>query len=240
MIRLIHAQVIGLRTLRSTYAVLAGIVAAVLVMVLADLGTNAGSAYIDPPALREPVLIAVGVIITIIVCVFAATAVAGDYRYKTIDHRLLAAPRRSRLLLAALATYTMFALVVAALAMGLALAIALPLVASHDLSLGLTPAAVVAPVVAVALFAVIGVAVGTGCRSQTAAILVIVGWFPAEKLLGLALGDSAAYLPYGLVNQVLGLEGSTVGRGTAFACLGCYAVAAGLLAAIVLTRRDVN
>jgi ABC-2 type transport system permease protein len=240
MIRLIHSQLIGLRTLRSTYGVLAGILGVVLVMVLADLGTNLGTAYVDPPEVREPVLIAVGVIITIIVCVFAATGVAGDYRHRTITQRLLGAPRRSRLLLASLATYTAFAFVVAVAAMALALAIAQPLASSKDLSLGLTTAVVAGPVIAVPLFAVIGVGIGTICRSQTAALLVIVGWFPAEKLLGLVLGDAAAYLPYGLVSQLLGLEGATLSRGTAVLWLGGYAAATALLAAAVVTRRDVN
>lgn len=239
MTRLIHSQLIGLRTLRSTYAVLAGIVGAVLVMVLADLGTNLGKAYVDPPEVREPVLIAVGVIVTIIVCVFAATGVAGDYRHRTITQRLLGAPRRSGLLLANLVTYTAFALVTGVAAMALAVAIAQPLVSSKHLSLGLTTAIVAGPVIAVPLFAVIGVGLGTICRSQTAAILVIVGWFPAERLLGLALGDGAAYLPYGLVNQLLGLEGATLGRGTAVLCLIGYATATAAVAA-VLTRRDIN
>ena len=240
MISLIHSQLIGLRTLRSTYGVLAGIVGVVLIMVLADLGTNLGTAYVDPPAIREPVLIAVGVIITIIVCVFAATGVAAEYRYRTITQRLLGVPRRSRLLLASLVTYTTFALVTAVAAMALALAIAVPLASSKNLSLGLTAAIVAGPVIAVPLFAVIGVGLGTICRSPIAAVLVIIGWFPAEKLLALALGDKAAYLPYGLVNELLGLQGATLGRATAVLCLVAYAAATTLVAAAVLTRRDIN
>lgn len=240
MITLIHSQVLGLRTLRSTYGVLLGAVAAVLVMVLADLGTNLGVTYVEPVQVREPVMITVGVIVTIIVCLYAASGVAGDYRYGTITQRLLAAPRRSRLLMASLATYTAFALVVGAAAMGLALAIAQPLVAAKDLTLGLTPAIVVSAIVAVPLFAIVGVSIGTICRSQAAAVLVIVGWFPAERLLGLALGDWVAYLPYGLINQLLGLEGATLGRGTAVLCLSGYAAVSALLAAAVLSRRDVS
>jgi ABC-2 type transport system permease protein len=240
MTRLIRSQLMGLRTLRSTYGLLAAIVGVVLIMVLADLGTNLGTAYVDPPDVREPVLIAVGVIVTIVVCVFAATGVAGDYRHRTITQRLLGAPRRSRLLLAGLVTYTTFALVAAVAAMALALAIALPLASSKGLSLGLTAAIVAGPVIAVPLFAVIGVCIGTICRSQTAAVLVIVGWFPAEKLLALVLGDRASYLPYGLVSQLLGLEGATLGRGTAVLCLIGYATATAAVAAAVLTRRDIN
>jgi hypothetical protein len=240
MITLIHSQVIGLRTLRSTYGVLLGAVAAVLVMVLADLGTNLGVAYVEPVQVREPVMITVGVIVTIIVCLYAATGVAGDYRYGTITQRLLATPRRSRLLMASLATYTTFALVVGAAAMGLALAIAQPLVAAKDLTLGLTPVIVVSAIAAVPLFAIVGVSIGTICRSQAAAVLVIVGWFPAERLLGLALGDWVAYLPYGLINQLLGLDGATLGRGTAVLCLGGYAAVSALVAAAVLARRDVS
>jgi ABC-2 type transport system permease protein len=240
MTRLIRAQLVGLRTLRSTYGVLAGIVGVVLVMVLADLGTNLGTAYVDPPDVREPVLIAVGVIVTVIVCVFAATGVSGDYRHRTITQRLLGAPRRSRLLFAGLVTYTAFALVTAVAAMALALAIAQPLASSKDLSLGLTAAVVAGPIIAVPLFAVIGVGIGTICRNPIAAVLVIVGWFPAEKLLGMVLGDGAAYLPYGLVSELLGLEGSTLGRGTAGLCLGGYAAVTALVAAAVLTRRDIN
>ncbi|TCN40388.1 hypothetical protein EV644_106316 [Kribbella orskensis] len=240
MITLIHSQVLGLRTLRSTYGVLLGAVAAVLVMVLADLGTNLGVTYVEPVEVREPVMITVGVIVTIIVCLYAASGVAGDYRYGTITQRLLAAPRRSRLLMASLATYAAFALVVGAAAMGLALAIAQPLVAAKDLTLGLTPVIVVSAIATVPLFAIVGVSIGTICRSQAAAVLVIVGWFPAERLLGLALGDWVAYLPYGLINQLLGLDGATLGRGTAVLCLSGYAAVSALLAAAVLARRDVS
>ncbi len=240
MIRLVRSQLIGLRTLRSSYGIVLGIAGVVLVAVVGGLRRNLGAAYVDPLGGREPVIIAVGLITAVVVCVFAATGVAGDYRYGTIAERLLANPRRGRQLSASLLTYAAFALAVAVGAMGLALALAEPIVSARNLSLGLSVPVVAAPVVAVPLLAVVGVGVGTICRSQPAAVLLIIGWFPAEKLLGPVLGDRAAYLPYGLVEQFLGLAGATVSRGTALACLGGYAAAVSLLAAALLTHRDVT
>jgi hypothetical protein len=61
-------------------------------------------------------------------------------------------------------------------------------------------------IAASALFGVLGVAVGFTCRSQPAAVIVVMGSFLAEKLIAGVIGPVQDYLPYALLNSLLKLE----------------------------------
>ena len=58
-----------------------------------------------------------------------------------------------------------------------------------------------------ALFGVLGVAFAFITRSQTAALLIVIGLFPAERLAAL-MEDNAAYMPYGLLQSLIDQGGA--------------------------------
>jgi hypothetical protein len=141
---------------------------------------------------------------------------------------------------AELLTYGTFGLAVGAVALGTALAIAEPQLAAKDLSLGLSAGLVGGVLLAVVLFTLMGVLAAVITRSQPAAVVAVVGAFFAENIVGLVSADATAYLPYGLLNPLLGLEGATISRGTAALSLLAITAALTLLAYVLLTRRDVT
>jgi hypothetical protein len=90
------------------------------------------------------------------------------------------------------------------------------------------------------LFAMLGVLVGVISRSQPVAIAILIGTFFAEKVLGIFIGDGVAYLPYGLLNPLLGLNGATISRGAAALTLTGITVGLAAVAYFLVARRDIN
>jgi ABC-2 type transport system permease protein len=240
MIPLIHGELIALRTLRSTYVVpavvlvLTGVIAAAGVSDAVDQGLSAAS------DVREPVMAGAGIMTTVALAIFAAMRVAGEYRHDTITHRVLASPRRTRYLTAELLLYGVVGLIVTAVALAVGVTIAQSQLADTDLSLDLSLGLVLATLLTAVLFAMVGVLVGVISRSQPVAIAILIGTFFAEKVLGIFIGDGVAYLPYGLLNPLLGLNGATISRGAAAVTLTGITVALAAVAYFVVARRDIN
>ncbi len=241
MTALIRSELIAVRTLRTTYIVPIALLGLVGLIVGASMAEAGDPGTTTPDELREPLVITAGIMSAVFVAVFAVIRVGGEYRYETISHRFLAGSRL-RVLVAKLVTYAALAAVVSLFAIGLGLAIAAPVVASKDLTLGYSGAEVLqlfgSVLLGAMLFAALGVAITFICRSQPAALLVVIGLFPAEKVLGILLDENASYMPYGLLQSLLD-------QGNASPLAGAVvltAVTAGTCAVAwaLLERRDVT
>jgi hypothetical protein len=242
MIALVHAQLVGLRTLRSTYLVV-GVFVAVVAIVTGVTMHKAGSADLQTESqLRDPFVAAAGIMGAIVMAVFAATRVAGEYRHDTVAQRVLAAPRRARLVLASLLVHGTFAAVVTGIAFLVGAALAGPMLADKGLSTGLAGGELLRVGAAVVLggttFGLLGVSVGFLTRSQAPAVVTVFGVFFVEKLLGGWLGDVGGYLPYALLNSLLEFEGP-LSAGVAGLVLTAIAAGLAVVAAGVASRRDV-
>ena len=77
-------------------------------------------------------------------------------------------------------------------------------------------------------------------RSQTAAILTLLGVFIGERLVGGMLGDVAHYLPSALMDSLLENQGAALDSGVAALALTATVAAVTVAAAAVLRRRDVT
>ena len=240
MVTMLKADLARLGTLRSTYAVLLILLATVPGLTAASLSEAGSEGMTTATQLREPLTASTGIMLAVGLALFAAMRVAGEYRYGTLGQRLLASPRRTRLLAATLTMHGLLGLLVAAAGLGLGLAVAEPMLAPDDRSMGMTPQIGAAVLLAVVSFSLIGVCCAVIFRSQAAAVLVIVGAFVAEKLVGMFIGDAAAYLPYGLLTPLLRLEGATIAPGPAAVALLAITGALVVLAAALFGRRDVT
>lgn len=240
MITLLRADIVRLRTLRSSYAVPLLVLAVVVGITAASLTEAGAEGMSTATQLREPLTASAGILVAVASAVFAAMRIGGEYRYGTMGQRLLATPRRARLLASILTVHGLAGLVVAALALGTGLAVGLPMVAAEDLSMGMTPQIVAAVLFAVIAFSLIGVCCGVIFRSQSAATLVIVGAFFVEKIVGIFIGDAVAYLPYSLLTPLLRLEGATISQAPAAASLAVTTTALVALATVLFARRDVT
>lgn len=240
MTAIVRAQIVGMRTLRMTYAVPAALIALIAFVTAGTFLEAGGRDLTSPEQLREPVMAGLGIFVAVGLALLAAARMAGEYRYRTITPRSLAAPRRTALFGSAILVYGAFALAVGTVAAAVAIGIAQPMASAKHLTLGLTVADVAAGLLAVLLFTVIGLSVAVIVRSQPATVLLLVGAFFAERLLSLALGQLTAYLPYSLLTPLLGLQGATVSRTTAALTLTGITLALAAVASVVITRRDVT
>jgi ABC-2 type transport system permease protein len=241
MTALIRSELLALRSLRTTYllpvAVL-GLVALITIATTEDIGS---AGVTTPDQLREPFVVSAGILGAILVAVFAVIRVGGEYRYETISQRFLAASR-PRVLIAKLVTFVAIAIVLGALATGVGLAITQPAVAAKDLTLSYSGAELAqlfgSVLLGVGLFAMLGVATAFICRSQSAGLLIVLGLFPAEKILGLVIGGDASYMPYGLLQSLL--DQGEASPGLAAALLSAEVAVLVAAAWIMIRRRDVT
>jgi ABC-2 type transport system permease protein len=237
----IRAELLQLRTLRSSYIAPVGLLALVALITFAsgeDIG-NEGTRTIDQ--LREPLVITVGIFSAVFLAVFAVIRIGGEYRYETIGHRFLAGSRH-RAVAAKVVTYAGLGMLAAAAVSGIGLAITEPAVASENLTLDYSGGALAqyfgSVLLGTALFATLGVCAAFICRSQSAGLIVVFGAFIAEKVAALVIGDAAAYLPYGLLQSLLD-QGATA-PGPAAALLTAMTVAVAIVALTLVRRRDVT
>ena len=112
MTALVRAELLKLRTLRSTaWAAAALLVITVLTGTLA-MGDAGEKGYRTPDQLRETV-IAIGYTAVFFMVVLGAVAAAGEYRHRTISQRFLVSPDRGRVLAAKLAAFGLVGFVTA-------------------------------------------------------------------------------------------------------------------------------
>jgi ABC-2 type transport system permease protein len=221
----------------------AGSLVALVALITGITMGEAGSADLHTESqLREPLVASAGIMVSVVMAIFAATRVAGEYRHATIAQRALASPQRPRFVAATLLVHAALATLVTAAAFALGAAIAAPILASKDLSTGLAGGELAqvgaAVVLAGTMFALLGAAVGFLTRSQAPAVVTVFAVFFAEKLIGPALGPVADYLPYALLNSLLELDGP-LSVGLAALVLTATAAAVCCLAAATAARRDV-
>jgi ABC-2 type transport system permease protein len=241
MIALVRSELLKLRTLRSTAWAAAGLLAITLLTAGLATGDAGQKGYRTAAQLRETIL-AVGYAAVFFLAVLGAIAAAGEYRHGTISQRFLANPARGRVLAGKLAAYfivgTGTALVVTTVASALGQAVVSSKGYTLDLGdAGLRLAAGI--VVATAFAAALGVLVGSLTRNPTTAMVAIFGTWIAEKIAGDWLGSAAQYLPFHLIENVLGLTPSLAWGYAALALAGVTAALA-VVALRVFVPRDVT
>ncbi len=180
--------------------------------------------------------------------VIGALGMTQELRHQTLSSMLLAEPRRNRVMVAKMVAYAFvgafYGLVGVIVSYGLALGL-LPLKAHGDLPTTAMWQIAGGAILGCALFAVLGVAVGTLVRNQIGAILGILVWvLLVEQLIVIFLPSVGKWLPGGAlfgVLQTTGFDGRSylsVWAG-ALVLLG-YTALFGTIAALTTQRRDVT
>jgi ABC-type transport system involved in multi-copper enzyme maturation permease subunit len=180
--------------------------------------------------------------------VLGALGMTQEIRHQTLTSTFLAEPRRNRVMVAKMAAYGIVGAAYGAVgvAFGYLLAVALLPLKEHapipwDVAAQIAGGAILGS----ALFAILGVAIGTLIRNQIAAILLVLVWvLLIEALVVAFLPDWGKWLPGGALAGVLqstgfgGAEYLSVWQGSLV--LIAYAVVFGALAALTTQRRDVT
>jgi ABC-2 type transport system permease protein len=264
VIGLIRSEFRKITTTRLWWGLLLGVVLsslglAVLLAILSEIATPGQPA---PLGVRDPQVVrgvyTAGLSISYLLALtLGIVAMAGEYRQRTMTATVLAAPRRSRIVLAKLVVLSAVGLgfgVAGALAgvVGGAAVIAAkgadPRLASDGI-----PRALALSVLAVALWAVVGLGVGTLIRNQVVALMVSIGVAQVgEPLVAFGLdaagwGAAARFFPSRATSALIepATQSGAVSVsvlpwwGGALVLLG-YAVVAGALGTLLTLRRDIT
>ena len=185
--------------------------------------------------------------------VLGVTGMTGEYRYQTITPTFLATPRRARVVLGKAGANLVMGVGYGVVAAVAAVIVGALVIAIRGDALGLgTPGllrAVLLAILAVALWTLLGLGIGTLIRNQVAAILVAVATaFIVEPLVGLALAaadldEIAKFLPSSASSAMTSPASSLVDLlpwwGGAMVLVG-YAVLFAGVGLLLTTRRDIT
>jgi len=262
---LLRSEIRKIFTTRLWWGLLIGLVVAWALLSLlqgAIAGRSTGGGAAPLPGLDDPATIR-GVytggldFARIFALAFGIIAMAGEYRQQTITSTMLGSPRRSRVVVAKLAGVALTGLGYGAAGVVTGLLVGIPVILVRKGNLSLTsndvPRTLLAAIVAVALWAVVGLGIGTLIRNQIVALLVAIGvaWL-AEPLLAVGLnaahaGKVAQYLPSQATTALTSPPTSQGGVDVSFLpwwagalVLIGYAVVSGGLGAALTLRRDIS
>jgi hypothetical protein len=177
----------------------------------------------------------------LLVVLLAIVGAAGEHRHRTVAPAVLVTSRGSAtLVLARACAYAIAGVAVAALATAVTLAVGVPLLASESgpaLDAGDIALVAGGSLLAAAMSAIFGVALGSLVRNQVAAVtgtLVVI--FIALPLVQALSGTLLDLTPFAAAQGVAGATLETLSRGEAVLVVAGWTLAA-LLAAIVAERR---
>ncbi len=249
---LVRAELLKLRSTR----MLPWLLLATLAMVVVTVAFSVPSANAtnNPLSLDEPTLLAriVGISIgvpQVTLSLLGVLAFTQEVRYGTITSTFLVEPRRSRVLVAKGGSLLLAGVVVAAATLVVSSGVGIVVIrARHgNVTVGTDFLQVAAAVVIVlALYGVIGLAVGTLLRNQIVAVVAVLVWETlAEHLLIDTLPAVARWTPWGATSGLLQLGPAGISSGTLLDApiggllLVAYTAAAAALALVAAPRRDV-
>jgi ABC-2 type transport system permease protein len=249
MIAQLRSELLKQRTTRTTVVLLGWMVGLVVVVVaLHVLSFGAGDLSRDSNQMR---ILGLGTSVgALFASLLGALSITAEIRSGTIRPTLIVTPSRTRVIaaktLVSMAAGIGAGLVAAALTAG-AEAIGLAVRGIHvELGAGDYAQLVAGGALAGALFAAIGVGMGSIVRNQVATVAGLCVWllFLEPLLLGDVPG-AAKYAPEASAGAIAGaiqsqLADSLVAPALGVLLLGAYAALAGLAGALAITRRDVG
>ncbi|GAB3785878.1 hypothetical protein [Nocardioides ungokensis] len=209
MTALIRAELFKLRTVQVTAWLLVATLTVVVLEVLAlVLGAQAGTGHAQR---QDPHLLAVAVASAsageIIVMIMGILAMSQELRFGTATSTFLVTPRRGRVVGAKLAALTIAGLVFALVSMVVAVPLSVVLIRAEGGTIiwdGQVADVLVAAVLVMMLYGLLGIAIGALVRNQIAAIAGSLTWvFIIEGALAGLLPDAARWSPAGATGAAL-------------------------------------
>jgi ABC-2 type transport system permease protein len=250
MSRLVNAELLKLRSTRTSLALIGSVVA--LVVLISLLATLTGDPADENFGGAKDRLGIAG-FAQAFALVLGILAVTTEFRHGTITPTLIAAPDKTSLVLAKLVANVGAGLLLGLLAVGLCTTIVLVGFDARGIDTGLdgdeVTSIVIGQTLATGLWAALGVGLGALVRNQVGAIVgALVFTFVGEPLLGIlpaGIGDAIQkWGPSGASNALGNLEtentGDLLGQLPGGLLLAGYALVFVVLGIVTLRRRDVT
>lgn len=212
MLALIRAELLKLRTIRSTWWLLGGATAyvavnvAVVMLALIAPGSPLDSGDVGIRVAMGPS--AVAGLFTLLLGVLVAT---GEFRHNTATVTFLITPGRIRVVVAKMAAVTVLSLVVAVIATAVTLAITMPWLSAvgFDVSVfgGTVVGALAGAAAGTVLYGLLGFGFGAAVRNQIGAVVAALVWtFVVGSVLGVFLPNVGRWLPDMAVSALVGQQ----------------------------------
>jgi ABC-2 type transport system permease protein len=244
MIAQARAELLKIRTTRTTLGIVLGMVALILLFsLLSGLLTKA-------PHLTSTEdqrgLLSVGSLAGVFSALAGIMLVTSEYRHGTIRPTFLFTPRRARVVDAKLAAGLLAGIVFGIVGEGLGFAIGYTCLAgrgiTYALNGGQTTLLVLGTLASVALWGALGVGIGTIARNQVGAIIGLLAWgFVAENLLFAFVPSVGRFAPAHAGDALIGLtRNHLLPAAAGGAILLTWTIAFALIGTALAARRDVT
>jgi ABC-2 type transport system permease protein len=241
MMGLVGNELYKLRTIRSPWLLVA------IQQVVVVAGISGLAIDVDKASGAQRLVAHAGVASALLTLVLGITAVAGEYRHKSITDTYIATPRRARVIGAKLVAFTLVgALLGLVSAVNGVITTSLWLAGKGiDGNLMTEPIgrALIGIVAYNALFAAIGVSLGALIRDLTGAVAVALSWIALfETTVANLVKDVAQWLPNrsGMALDYMPLNSNVLSQWAAGLVLAGYALLFALIAIFTTVRRDVT
>jgi hypothetical protein len=249
MTRLVHSELLKLRTTRTARVLLtlAAAGTAALVAIVLLLAGRPGQPALGPDALRLLVLVPAQPL-TLAALVLGVLGMAGELRHGTATSTFLVTPKRGRVVAGKLAATAVTGLAMAAASSAAVLAVGLPWLRAKGIDVAIADAGVAARVaglaVAVALYAVLGTGLGALLRNQVAAVVVGLLWWSqgVERVLTGILHQPGLerWLPMGAASALTAPGDGTLPMWAGALVFAAYGLGLALLGGRLVARRDLT
>jgi ABC-type transport system involved in multi-copper enzyme maturation permease subunit len=244
MIAQARAELLKIRTTRTTIGIVLGMVALVLLFsLLSGLLTKAPSLATTED---QRGLLSVGSLAGVFSALAGIMLVTSEYRHGTIRPTFLFNPRRSRVIDAKLAAGLLAGIVFGIVGEGLGFAIGYACLAGrgidYALNAGQTTLLLLGTLAGVALWGALGVGIGTIVRNQVGSIIGLLAWgFIAENLLFGFVPSVGRFAPAHASDALIGLTSNhLLPPAAGGAILLAWTIALALIGIALAARRDVT
>jgi ABC-2 type transport system permease protein len=249
MTRLVHSELLKLRTTRTARVLLALAAAgtAALVAIVLLLAGQPGQPALGPDALRQLVLVPAQPL-TLAALVLGVLGMAGELRHGTATSTFLVTPRRGRVVAAKLAAAAVTGLAMSLASSAAVLAVGLPWLRAKGIEVAVADPGVAARVaglaVAVALYAVLGTGLGALLRNQVAAVVVGLLWW-SQGVEGVLTGilhqpGLERWLPTGAASALTAPSDGRLPMWAGALVFAAYGLGLALLGGRQVARRDLT
>jgi ABC-2 type transport system permease protein len=249
MTRLVHSELLKLRTTRTARVLLALAAAgtAALVAIVLLLAGQPGQPALGPDALRQLVLVPAQPL-TLAALVLGVLGMAGELRHGTATSTFLVTPRRGRVVAAKLAAAAVTGLAMSLASSAAVLAVGLPWLRAKGIEVAVADPGVATRVaglaVAVALYAVLGTGLGALLRNQVAAVVVGLLWWSqgVERVLTGILHQPGLerWLPMGAASALTAPGDGRLPMWAGALVFAAYGLGLALLGGRLVARRDLT